>query len=144
MAAGEVIYVCRSFKHPTIAVAGVEYARITPSTTVKADRGSAGATGRAGSAITDKGVTVEVYGTNFAALIALLGQSANAVIGSEGEDGALEQHTVKNVKFTESISAVEIPSKDSGGKLAPFGIRGIGLWASSDTFATMIAAGAGS
>jgi hypothetical protein len=39
--------------------------------------------------------------------------------------------------FTEVISPVDIPAKDSGGKIAPFGIRGVVLFGSADTFATV-------
>ena len=143
MAAGDTIFACRSFKHPTVAVDGVTHCRISPTTVTKKDQGAAGSTGRADTLVTDRGITVEVFGKDFAALIALLGATAaNAVIGTEGAAGTNEKLTVKNVSFVEPIAGVEIPAKDDGGKLAPFGVRGIGFWGDSDTFALMLTAAA--
>ena len=139
MAAGNTIFACRYAKHPTAAIAGVTHCRITPGTVSKKDQGAAGSTGRADTLVTDRGITVEVFGTDFAALTALIGATAaNLVIGTEGAAGANEKLTIKNVYFVQSIAAVEIPAKDEGGKLAPFGVRGIGLWGDSDTFALML------
>ncbi len=141
--AGEKLYTCRNAKHPTNAIGGVTHARIAPSTVHKVDQGAAGSTGRAGTLVTDRGVMVELYGTNYAALIALLGATAaNLVLGTEGLAGANEKLTIKNVYFVEAIAAIEIPEKDTGGKLAPFGVRGIALWGGADTFALMIVAAA--
>ncbi len=135
--AGERVFAARNAKHPTSAIAGVTHARIVRSTTEKVDPGGAGATGRRSSAITAHGRVVELYGTDYEALLSLIGVKANCVIGTTGADGALEKVTIKNVRFAEVISAIDIPAKDSGGKLAPFGIRGVACGESSDTPATM-------
>ena len=141
MAVGDTIFACRNAKFPTVAIAGVTHARVTPGTTAKKDQGAAGSTGRAGTMVSDRGLTVELYGTDFAALFAILGAAKqNCVIGTYGAAGALEKLTAKNVAFVESIPAIEIPEKDSGGKLAAYGIRGIACWGAEDTFATMLAA----
>lgn len=142
--AGERVFACRYFKHPTNDVSGVTHVRVLPSTVSKVDQGAAGSPGRADGLVTDKGVVVEVYGKSYAALIALLGVKANGVVGTEGAAGANEKLTVKNVSFVEPIPAIDIPPKDEGGKLAPFGVRGIACWGGADTFATMIAAAADS
>ena len=143
MAVGDTIFACRDAKHPTSAIAGVTHCRITPTTVSRKDQGAAGSTGRAGTLVTNHGITVEVFGTDFAALIALLGATAaNLIIGTEGAAGTNEKLTIKNVYFVESIAAIEIPAKDEGGKLAPFGVRGIGFWGATDTFALMLTAAA--
>ena len=139
----EKIFKFRHAKHPTTALAGVLYGRFTPTTVSKVDQGGANATGRAGSATTKRGVEVEIYGTNYAALLALIGATAaNLVLGTLGAAGANEKITIKNVYFVEPIGPIEVPEKDTGGKLQMSGVKGIACWGSADTFATMIVAAA--
>jgi len=139
--AGERIYAARHFKHPTSAVAGVTHARITVTTESKQDQGDAASAGRAGTLRTFNRIRLELFGTNYAALLALIGAaSANGVLGTYGAAGDPEKITVKSVFFLEPIAQVEIPEKDSGGKLAPFGVRAMACWGQSDTLATMIVA----
>ncbi|MFB3893219.1 MAG: hypothetical protein ACE15C_14480 [Phycisphaerae bacterium] len=139
MAAGDRVYVARYAKHPTDEIPGITHFKIPGGTTAVKDQGAAGSTGRADSLLTDRDVFVELYGNQFAPLVALIGASkANCVLGYKGAAGANEKFTVKNVYFFQSLAAIEIPEKDSGGKLAAFGVRGIALWDLTDTFATMI------
>jgi hypothetical protein len=134
------VFGARYAKHPTVAVAGVTHARIIPSTVAREDPGGAGATGRAGTCVTNRGMNVEVYGTNYAALLAMLeAAAANLVIGFYGDNGALRKLTLKSVRFVEWIAPIDIPEVDAGGnKLNTPGIRGMCLWGDSDTFATMM------
>ncbi len=139
--AGETIFAARNVKHPTDAIAGVTHAGIAGSAVEKVDQGDAGSPGPADAMVPDKGLRVNVYGKDYAALLALVGAvAANVVIGTYGAAAALEKHTIKNVMFTGIMSEISIPEKDSGGKLAPFGVSGIALWGAEDTFALMVVA----
>ena len=81
--------------------------------------------------------------TLFTGFLAKIGATAaNLVLGTEGAAGTNEKLTIKNVYWTGPIGALEIPAKDVGGNLQPFGIRGLALWGAEDTLSTMIVAAA--
>ncbi len=140
MAAGDTIFACRSATHGG-ALAGVTHARISPSTVWKVDQGPAGSPGPADALVTDKEVAVELYGTDYAALLGRIGQTAgNCVINTEGAAGADEALTVTNVYFAEIIGQVELSEKDTGGKLPVFGIRGFVNFGAGEAFADVLSA----
>lgn len=137
--AAENIFSAKDLRCPTAAVAGVTHGSITPSCDSKVDQGDAGSPGDADVVVTNKHMAVAAYGKDFAELLALIGATAaNAVFGIIGAAGASEMITVKNVMWNQAINPIDIPEKDSGGKIAPFGISGVAAWAAEDTFATMI------
>jgi len=139
--AGETIFACRYAKFPTNAIAGVTHARLLPDTVERADQGAAGSTGPADGISEYNILVVELYGKDFAALTALIGATkANLIVGAVGAAGASEKHTIKNVIFLDGVAPIDIPAKDEGGKLAAYGIRGLALWGSEDSWATMLVA----
>ncbi len=136
--ATETIFSAR-YGGPASPAAGVTHASITPSCDSKIDQGAAGSPGDADVMVTNRHVAVALYGTDYAALLALVGvAAANQIFGTYGAAAALEKITVKNVTWTNVINPIDIPEKDSGGKLAPFGISGIAAFSAEDTFALMI------
>ena len=138
--AGETIFAARSAT-PGSSLAGVTHARISPNTVWRVDQGKAGSPGPADALVTDKEVVVELYGTNYGALLGRIGQAAaSCLIGTEGAAGADETITVTNVYFAEIIGAIEVPEKDGGGKLTVFGIRGFAHFAAGEAFADVVSA----
>lgn len=130
---------CRYFKHPTNAISGVTHVAIVPSTVKKVDQGGADATGQAASLVTKSRLMIEVYGTNFAALLALIGATAaNGVAGYTDGAGALRKRTFKNAYFVEPIPPVHVPVRDETGKPVPFGVRAVCLGEAADSWTTMI------
>ncbi len=139
--AGETIFTCRGVTVGGAAVAGATHARISPSTVVKINQGSAGDPGPTGAHIVDRDLAVEVYGTNYQALLALLGEAAaSVVISIVGAAGAAETLTVASVAFTDPTGGVDVPAKDSGGKLATSGVRGYVNFGAGDDFGDVITA----
>ena len=138
MGANDSIFACRYAKHPTNSIEGITHAKINFPTVNVEDQGPATSGGREATALTHKRIEVELYGLNFASLLALVGVApANCVIGIVGPSGVAEKITIKNVIFLTPIPSIEIPAKDSGGKLAPSGVRGEAIWAANDTYALM-------
>lgn len=137
MAAASVILNLITATHGT-AIAGATHAKVSLATKMKIDQGDGAAPGPADACITDRDLVVEVYGTNFSALLAKIGVAAANLVLAVATGGANGSVTLKNIYFGEAITAVEIPEKDGGGKLAPFGIRGYGNFSAGDTFASMI------
>ena len=143
--AGETLYSCRYAKHPTNAIAGVRKAGMHPATVEMMAPGDAGSTGPEDHTVTDRFLAVTLIGTDYAALLALVGaQPANLVIGTTGTAGASEMLTIKNVIFTSVPSEVTIPDKDAGDVIQGFAVIGKCNWGAEDTFATMIVAAADS
>lgn len=141
--AGETIYATRYAKHPTDSLAGITHAEVRPGATTITDPGAAGTPGQAGSLVTDSQLSVTLYGTDYAALLALVGATAaNLVLGAEGAAGANEKHTAKSVYFNAVPGMVAIPPKDAGGNVGRFSISGDCDWGAEDTFATMFVAAA--
>jgi hypothetical protein len=135
----ESIMVAMGVSFNGTAVAGATYARITPSTVERIDQGVAAWPGDAGAILTRKMLAVEIYGNQYAALMAMIGETAaNVAVAVLDNDSAAQTVTVTNVYFSEAISPVDIPEKDAGGKLAPYGIRGWVNWGGADTFATVL------
>ena len=140
MAAGDqVAFHARSVEHNSVAVDGAAMARITVSEVTGEDRGSATAEGEPADVIMQRHrLEVEVMGKNPNALRALVAATAaNLVIGYKGAAGANEKHTLKNVYFSSFSGPLPIRDRDTGGKVALWGVRGIGLWGDSDTLALM-------
>ena len=136
----ETIFACRGATYGS-AIDGVAYARITPRTVHKTDPGIAGTPGPADATVTDRELVVELYGYDYAALLACIGlAAASCVINTYGAAGASEALTASNVVFAESIGAIEIPEKDSGGKIVPYGIRGYVNFGAGETFANVLTA----
>ena len=82
-----------------------------------------------------------------AALLILLAATARAAVRRRfsattyGASGATESLTITGVYFAEVVPAIEIPEKDTGGKLAPFGIRGFVNFGADEGFGDVITAG---
>ena len=137
--ANEKWFRCRYVKNPTTALGGVTHARVVPTTSKMVDPGDAGSVGPAETQVTDKGVSVEVYGNELVSLLAAVGiAAANVVIGVAVATGTSNKITIKNVVFDEIVSGQDVPAKDAGGKLPTCGIRGTAQWGAEDTFATMV------
>jgi len=81
---------------------------------------------------------------DFENLLAKVGAAAaNLVLGTEGEAGANEKVTLKNVHFVEPTGTLELASPDIGGPVpSGIGLHGLCEWGAADTFATMITAAA--
>ena len=140
MGAGDTIFGCRGATQGG-ALTGVTHGRVSPNTVYKVNQGAAGSPGPADAVITDKDVVVELYGTNYAALLARIGvAAATLVINTYGAAGVSEAITITAVVFAEIINPVDIPEKDSGGKLAPFGIRGYANFGAAEGFGDVISA----
>jgi len=138
MAAGDKIYACRSATHNSVGVDGVTHAQIVVRTTSREGRNPV-LGGVEDVAVVGYDVRVRLFGHDQNALIGLIADAANdAVIDTVGEAGALEKVTVKDVMFTGILTDVDIPERDGGGKVAPFGIEGPALFGDSDTLATML------
>lgn len=136
--ANEII-AARYVKHPTTAVSGVTHFRINRSTVEVSDPGEAGTTGRQATRAVSGRINIEVYGHSYAALLTLLdAAAANAVLGYQDAGGNNRKITAKNAKGYEILSDLEIPAKDSGGKIAEFGVRLECLGGTEDTWATML------
>jgi hypothetical protein len=140
MAASQ-IYACRGASHGASAVDGVTRARITVDTKVRRHKPSAGESGPAGRVITGYEVMVELTGTDYPALIGLIGATAaNLVLDIVGDDGANEEITITNVEFVSAASPIEAPDGDQGGDISEFAVAGYVAWGESDTLATVLAA----
>jgi hypothetical protein len=138
---GERIMTCRNAKYPTTAILGVTHFRVVPSTTERTDPGIAGSPGRSAALVTDMGLAVELFGTDYAALLALVGSaSANLVLGVFSASGGKEKITLKNVYFGSVPGGIEGAPKHVAGTVGEFCIRGTCDWGSSDTFALMMVA----
>lgn len=143
MSAGDRIYACRGATSGGTSIPSAVYARISPSTVLKTDLGPAGATGRAASQVSYRGLGVELYLRDIAAAAALLeAAKATLVIQTIGSGGGNEKITLTNVKFLEGSAPLELAEKDQAGKAGVIGIKGIVLWGANDTFATVMVAAA--
>ena len=92
--AAEKIFVLRHAKHPTSEIAGVTHGRFSPGVVKKTDPGSAGDAGDAETLVTHMSLGVTVFGTDYAALLALVGATvANLILGTSGAArGPREDH----------------------------------------------------
>jgi hypothetical protein len=143
--AAEKILKCRGATHGVTDINNITHAQIMPTATSKIDQGDASAPGPSDAVITDRRLRVQVMGTDWSELIALVGATAaNLVLQITGASGANEKITIKNVYFSEIPSQIDLPEKDAGGKLPTVAITGEALWGSTDTFATMIVGAADS
>lgn len=132
------IFACRYVKKNTTAIAGATHASFNRKTVEVVDPGPAGSPGTAMSAVTDREVTVTVYGLDHSELAALVESTAeNVVIGYIGTTGNRKM-TIKDVQFTTFPQEVQTPAKDAGGKTPIYAIAGRAKWGSADTFATMV------
>ena len=120
------------------AVAGAQYWSQRVAVTKTVDKGSAGSPGRKASLVTYRDLVIRVYGSNVAALLALIGSAAEQlVVGYQDGAGANRKRTYKMIRFTTPVGTVDIKSKDAGGKTAVYCVEGHGCWLSTDTLALM-------
>ncbi len=140
MAAGDRIFTCRGASHNAVDVDGVTHGSYTASPgQPMIDQGDAAAPGPAEVQNGKNNLTVQVFGLNQNTLLALLAAaSADLVLKTKGLSGANEKVTVKSVKFTRFLGAVNVPRPDGGGTTQAYGIEGIAEWGASDTWATML------
>jgi len=121
------------------AVAGAQYFSYTVRPVAVADPGPAGTPGRAASLVTYRDIVVRVYGSNLAALLALIGSAAEGLtVGYQTAAGVNRKKTFKKVAFTTPLGTCEVRSKDSGGKISMYGVEGHGCWLTNDTLALMV------
>ena len=129
----------RYAKTGSTSIAGVTHGAYAVKTTTRVESGGAGAPGRKGAQVTYKDITVTLYGEDVLALLAQVAQTkASIVIGYVTGAGVNRKKTFKNVVFTDVVKAGDVPRRDSGGKVARFGILGHCCWLSTDTLALMI------
>lgn len=118
--AKEGIYALSSATHGGADVAGVTHARIIPTTKAVRDKKAKE------SVMTDWDLTVELYGVGRSALEGLIADAAaDLVLTVIGRAAAAETHTLVGVMFTEVIQGGEAAEVDAGGKIPPYGIRGM-------------------
>ena len=135
------VFCLRSAVHGIATIAEAVMARIVPATKWRQDPGAAGTPGAAEALVTDYEVAVELYGTKYAELLALLGATAAGLtLGIEGAAGANQTIVLSNVYFSEPIGNIVLPEKDSGGSLEAVGIRGHVHFAAGNVFANVITA----
>ncbi|HUU34149.1 MAG TPA: hypothetical protein VMW48_08795 [Vicinamibacterales bacterium] len=126
----------------TAAVEGATHCGYQLELVSSADGGDAAEPGEVERLVTDRRLSVTVYGQDDGALLALLeATAANLVIGYKGAAGAAKTKTLKNVYFCEQVSEIPIKAKDTGGNVPTVGVRGHAQWGAADTIATMIATG---
>ena len=138
MPAGNVIFACKSVTHGSL-LAGATHVRFVASTSYKIDPGGCNSPGDADCLVTDKGLAVEIYGNQFSPLLGRVGQAkASAVVEYYGSTGATKTGTITNVMIDEIIAPVDIPAKDTGGKIAPFGVRGTVMFGDAQGFSDVL------
>lgn len=137
----ETIYTLTDISHGAANLSYGLFARLTPRTVFKVDQGAAGSPGPAGVLVTYSELACEIYGQDFAELLALIGATkATLTLSVSGAAGAAQSVAVTNVYFDEIIGQVELPAKDAGGTIAAFGIRGQCAFGAAETFADVITA----
>ncbi|HET6497424.1 MAG TPA: hypothetical protein VFH61_18915 [Thermoleophilia bacterium] len=135
------VFCLRSAVHGIATLAEAVMARIAPATKWRQDPGAAGTPGAADALVTDYEVAVEVYGTKYAELLALLGATAaDLTLGIEGVAGANQTIVLSSVYFSEPIGEITLAEKDSGGALEAAGIRGHVHFGAAQVFADVITA----
>ena len=135
------VFCLRSVVHGVATVAEAVMARIVPATAWRQDPGAAGTPGAAEALVTNYEVAVEVYGTKYAELLALIGATAaDLTLGIEGAAGANQTILLKSVYFSEPIGEIALPEKDAGGALEAGGIRGHVHFTAGQVFADVITA----
>jgi hypothetical protein len=139
--AGEAIFECTSVSHNNVPLVYATHVRLLPAPTFKVDQGPAGSPGPVKAAVVHRRFAVEVYGLDHAELLALIGVKGSTVIGILGPAGAAQQITITNVRMTDPLGPIEVPDKDGGGKLLPFGVRGDVCFGANDTFVTVCTVG---
>lgn len=135
---GNKVYACRGATHSAAAIDGVTHASIAIRPIAKT-AGNAVSGGADDSAIVGYDIRVRLYGNNQNALTGLFGDAAaDVVIDTIGAAGALEKCTIKSVNIIAALSDVDIPERDSGGKVAAFGVEGVAHMGDADTLALMV------
>jgi len=135
---GEKIYALRSATQNAAGVDGVTHASISVRPLARTALNSKSG-GIEDSAIVGYNIRVRLFGHNQVALTGLFEDAAaDTVIDTIGLAGALEKATIKSVNYIDAVADVDIPERDGGGKVAPFGIEGVAHFGDADTLALMI------
>ena len=125
---------CSYFRFPDdeeYTIAGVTHCVIVPEAVAREDPGSAADPGPVNTLVTRENLKIQVFGVDALALIALVGMRTavtgaplTGIIGYRNAEGGDETLTVLNLYFNRHMSPVELPARDSGGKLPVYGIEG--------------------
>jgi len=136
----DTAYCLRTVDHGG-ALAGCVHARIIPGTRFSVNQGPAGALGPAEALVTYYELAVELYGIQYAELLALIGTAKGTLtLGVEGAAGADVTIALTNVYFTEPIPPISVPAVEGGGPLAVSGVRGYVQFGAAEVFADVITA----
>jgi hypothetical protein len=129
----------QSATHLGGAIAKVHSAVITPSSITHEDPGDPAEAG--GPAVVDSPrdrIDIELFGRDPSALRALVGAAAtNLVMTTKGDAGLAETETIKSVKFHSFGGPYQVRSREDGGVVQAWSIRGTAQWGPTDTLALM-------
>lgn len=139
MAVGDLrVFQISGATHNAVAINSVTHASVQKATTLMTDPGPAGSPGPADERVTDRDLTVTLYGLDPSELQGLVEDAAaNLVLSYKGEGGANKTATYKNVAFNGPVQAIEFAAKDAGGKVSMHQITGRAHWGAADTWALM-------
>jgi len=137
----DIVYCLRSAVHNVTTIANAIYARVVPRTVFRVNQGAAAAKGPAEALVTYYELAAEVYSTDYAELLALIGAAKSTLtLGIEGAAGADQSIALSNFMFTEALPPIEVPANDAGGTLRASGIRGYVEFGAGEVFADVITA----
>ena len=140
MAAGQSVPLyLQSATFDAAPIAKVLQASIVVDTTVHEDPGSPAAAG--GPAIVDVAryrVDLELLGRDPSALRALKGaDAASLVLTTKGDSGAASTETLLKVSFHSFTGPYQVRSREDGGVVQAWGIRGTVQWVAGNTLAAV-------
>jgi len=140
MAAGDSVPLyLQSATHLGGAIAKAMMMMVDVSSAVHEDPGDPADAG--GPAIVDSPrdrIDVTLFGRDPSALRALVGAAAtNLVATTKGDAGAAETETIKSVVFHSYGGPYEVRSREDGGMVQAWSIRGTAQWGADDTLALM-------
>lgn len=140
MAAGDSVPLyLQSAAHNAAAIDKALMMSIVPNSAVHEDPGDPADAG--GPAIVDvarQRIDIVLMGRCPSALRALVGAAAGNLVGTtKGDAGAAETETIKNVVFHSFEGPYQVRSREGGGQVQAWGVRGTAQWGSSDTLALM-------
>ena len=121
------------------AIAKLHSAVIEVNSITHEDPGSPAEAG--GPAVVDSPrdrIDITLSGRDPSALRALVGAAAtNLVMTTKGDAGLAETETIKNVVFHSFGGPYQVRSREDGGVVQAWSIRGTAQWAANDTLALM-------
>lgn len=140
MAAGDSVPLyLQSATHLGGAVAKVLTAQIQVSSEVHEDPGDPAESGGPGLVDSPRDrIDITLTGRDPSALRALVGAAAtNLVLTTKGDAGGAETETIKAVVFHSFDGPYQVRSREDGGVVQAWSIRGTAQWTANDTLALM-------